>query len=99
MRAGASLDRQPHTSKLVRCLLDIHTVVSFLWSNFTTPQPQNSDVPWVGIGQYSDIPSVGIDLCRHLFGVTESGIGIAYADRHVYSYRQSDALGAINTDK
>jgi hypothetical protein len=46
----------------------------------TTPQPQNSDVQWVGIGRYSDAPSVGIDLCRHLLAAAKSGVGIAYAD-------------------
>jgi hypothetical protein len=65
---------------------------------FTTPQPQNSDVPSVGIGRYSDVPSVGIDLCRHLLKVAESGVGIAYADRHVFSDRLSDAIGVIYTD-
>ena len=64
----------------------------------TTPQPQNSDVRSVGIGRYSDVPSVGIDLCRHLLEDAESGVGIAYADQHVFSDRLSDALGAIYTD-
>ena len=64
----------------------------------TTPQPQNSDVPSVAIDRYSDVPLVGIDLCRHLARVAESGVGIAYTDRHVFSDRQSDALGAIYTD-
>jgi len=72
-----------------------------MWKRWesTTPQPQNSDVPSVGIGRYSDILSVGIDLCRHLLAVAESGVGIAYADRHVFSDWQFDALGAINSDK
>jgi hypothetical protein len=64
----------------------------------TTPQPQNSDALSVGIGRYSDAPSVGIDLCRHLLAAAESGVAIAYADRHVFSDRLSDALGAIYTD-
>ena len=65
---------------------------------FTTPQPQTRDVPSVGIGRYSDAPSVGIDLCRHLLAAAESGVGIAYADRQVFSDRQYDALGATYTD-
>jgi hypothetical protein len=64
----------------------------------TTPQPQINDIPLVSIGQYSDVPSVGIDLCRHLLEVAESGVGIAYADRHVFSDQLSDALGVIYTD-
>jgi hypothetical protein len=64
----------------------------------TTPQPHNSVVPSVGIGRYSDSRSVGIDLCRHLLAAAESGVGIAYTDRHVFSDRLSNALGAIYTD-
>jgi len=64
----------------------------------TTPQPQTRDVPSVSIGRYSDAPSVGLDLCRHLLAAAESGVGIAYADRQVFSDRQSDALGATYTD-
>ena len=64
----------------------------------TTPQPQTRDVPSVGIGRYSDAPSVDIDLCRHLLTAAESGVGITYADRQVFSDRQSDALGATYTD-
>jgi hypothetical protein len=64
----------------------------------TTPQPQNSVMPLVGIGRYSDPRSVGIDLCRHLPAAAESGVGIAYADQHVFSDRLSNALGAIYTD-
>ena len=64
----------------------------------TTPQPQTRDIPSVGIGRYSDALSVGIDLCRHLPAAAESSVGIAYADRHVFSNQQSDALGATYTD-
>jgi hypothetical protein len=64
----------------------------------TTRQPLNSDVPLVGIGRYSDTPSVGIDLCRHLCADVESRVGIAYADRHVFSDQLCDTLGAIYTD-
>ena len=64
----------------------------------TTPQPHNSDVPLIRIRRYSDVPLVGIDLCRHLAWVAESGVGIAYTDRHVFSDRQSNALGATYTD-
>jgi hypothetical protein len=64
----------------------------------TTPQPQNSDAPWVAIGRYRDAPSVGIELRRHLFAAAESGVAIAYADRHVLSDRLSDVLGAIYSD-
>jgi len=53
----------------------------------TTPQPQTRDVPSVGIGRYNDALSVGIDLCRHLLAAAESDVGIAYADRHVFSDR------------
>jgi len=67
--------------------------------NYSTPQPQNSDIPSDGIDRYSNVLSVGIDLCRHLLGVAESGVGIAYTDRLVYSDQQSDALGAIYTDR
>ena len=67
-------------------------------SDRTTPQPKNSDIPSVGIGRYSDVPSVGIDLCRHLIVAAESGVGIAYADQHVFNDRQCDAFGAIYSD-
>jgi len=74
--------------------------VNFNYSadQLTTPQPQTRDVPSVGIGRYSDAPSVGIDLCRHLLAAAESGVGIAYADRQVFSNRQSHALGGTYTD-
>jgi hypothetical protein len=64
----------------------------------TTPQPQNSDAPWVAIGWYSDATSVSIELRRHLLAVAESAVAIAYADRHVFSDWLSDALGNIYSD-
>jgi len=64
----------------------------------TTPQPQNSDVRSVVIGRYSDVPLVSIDLYRHLAGDAESGVGIAYTDRHGYSDQRSDSLGVTYTD-
>jgi len=64
----------------------------------TTPQPHNSDVPLIRIRRYSDVPSIGIYLCRHLGAVAESGVGIANADQHVFSDRHSDTLGATYTD-